>query len=590
MPVDPGQDREPKSANVLLQALLRGRISRRVVIERALSLGLSLPVVGVLLHATGDAPVRAAGRLVGATKPTKPRTKAIKGGTLNVGVVGVIDSLNPYLTNLYGPSFDILSGVIEGLLTFDSNQALRPALAESYEISDDGVVYTFKLRQGVTFHNGDELTSEDVIETWKMVANEDFPAWQRLGWEKIDTIDTPDAATLVITTKEIYAPFLSNLSAGAFNNAVITPKSLLSRGPGRFVRDSADPIGTGPMRFKERRGNQIVLERFGDYWGDRAKLEQIVVNVYESYGAQLEALRVGEIDLVAHTGMPGASLMPDTLAIDGISVFEYPGLTWAHLDLKQIGFLRETEVRQALDYSTPTGRIIDEVLGGEAIRAVADQSPGSWVFDTEMRPRSYNLERAAKLLDDVGLELNGQGVRERDGEIFRIELWGESSDPQAPAILNLIAESWREVGIETAVKLEKRTILWGPTGYQFSDRMTAGYYRWSNVNDPDNMFYWHSSQIPTSPGGPGGNIPAFFNQYGFQDKIDDLTSRAAAETDLEERKKLYGEIQRLLQKEVPVIFLFWDKNYSAASGKIGGYWPSAFNYLLWNAGEWYLTE
>jgi ABC-type transport system substrate-binding protein len=173
---------------------------------------------------------------------------------------------------------------------------------------------------------------------------------------------------------------------------------------------------------------------------------------------------------------------------------------------------------------------------------------------------------------------------------LRIELWGESSDPQAPPILNMIAASWSELGIETAVKLEKRTILWGPTGYQFSDRMTAGYYRWSNVNDPDNMFYWHSSQIPTSPGGPGGNIPAFFNEYDFQEKIDDLTSRAAAETNLDERKKLYEEIQVLLQKEVPVIFLFWDKNYSAASAKIGGYWPSAFNYLLWNANEWYLTE
>jgi ABC-type transport system substrate-binding protein len=154
----------------------------------------------------------------------------------------------------------------------------------------------------------------------------------------------------------------------------------------------------------------------------------------------------------------------------------------------------------------------------------------------------------------------------------------------------LIAASWRQIGIIATVNVEDRGLLWGPMGYQFSDRMTAGYYRWANVNDPDNMYYWHSSQIPTSPGGGGGNIPAFFNDYRFQDQIDELTFEAATKPNRDERADLYRKIQELLQKEVPVIFLFWDKNYSAAAGKIGGYWPSAFNYLLWNAAEWYLTE
>jgi peptide/nickel transport system substrate-binding protein len=212
------------------------------------------------------------------------------------------------------------------------------------------------------------------------------------------------------------------------------------------------------------------------------------------------------------------------------------------------------------------------------------------VYDKNVVPRPYSLSRAAKLLTEAGFKPNAAGILERDGEPFRIELWGESSDPQAPGILNLTAESWKQLGVDAVVKFEKKEILWGPTGYQYTDRMTAGYYRWSNVNDPDNMFYWHSSQIPTSPGGAGGNIPAFFNEYAFQDRIDDLTSRAAAETDPDKRKALYSEIQAVLRKEVPVIFLFWDLNYAAASAKIGGLWPSASTELLWNAGDWYLTE
>ncbi len=192
-------------------------------------------------------------------------------------------------------------------------------------------------------------------------------------------------------------------------------------------------------------------------------------------------------------------------------MLEYPGQTWGHVDLKQVGFLRETRCGRRSTTRRRGTRSSRRRSGGRAYRAFADQSPGSWVYNDEMRPRSYNLERAAGLLDGAGLKPNRHGVRERGGELFGIELWGEAGDPQAPLILEMIAASWRQIGMHRHRPLATRTLLWGPMGYQFSDRMTAGYYRWSNVNDPDNMFYWHSSQIPTSPGGGGGNIPAFFN-------------------------------------------------------------------------------
>lgn len=592
-----GTDREPRTANDLLQARMQGRITRRELIERALAVGLAAPVIGVLLNAAGDNRASAANVPVEATKATKPTGKAIENGKIRLGLTGTIDSLNPYITTRFGIASDILSGIMEGLVAFDARQRIVPKLAESYEISDDGVVYTFKLRAGVKFHNGDEFSADDVIRTWKMVMNDDFPAEQQLGWEQIASIDAPDPLTAIITTKEIYAPFLSNMCAGTSNNnAVISPAALLKNGPGRYVRDSATPIGTGPFRYKGRQGDQITLERNDYYWGGKPKLAEIVITLYsapsviEAFTKQMEGLRVGEVDLIGHTGTAGANLLPEALEIAGIEVLEYPGLTWGHLDLKQISFLTETRVRQALDHATPADEIIEKVLGGEAVRAVADQAPGSWAYTQTLKPRAYDLERAAELLTAAGLKLNDDGIRERDGETLRIELWGESIDAQAKGILDLIAESWRKIGVDAVVRFERNDILWGPTGYQFSDRMTAGYYRWLNVNDPDNMYYWHSSQIPTSPGGAGGNIPAFFNEYSFQDEIDDLTSRAAAETNQEARRELYVEIQRLLLKEVPVIFLFWDKNYSAASSKIGGFWPNSFTFQLWNAEDWYIVE
>jgi peptide/nickel transport system substrate-binding protein len=589
------------SANDLVVAHRRGRLSRRGLIRRAAELGLSAPVVGVLLHATGDM-VRGAPAAQGVGEPprsvpaerrTKPKGEEKRGSTIVAGTVGEIDTLNPYLANLYvhPESFDVLSGVMEGLLSYDSKQRLQPALAESYEVSDDGLVYTFKLRQGVTFHNGDPFTADDVIKTWEMIVNPDLPAWSRLGWEKIDKIEVPDPATLVVTTSEIYAPFLSNIAAGSFNNGLIAPARQLTKDPERFGREFArSPIGTGPMRFIERDGDDVVLERFQDYWDANAKLVGLTVRVFPDQQSQFAALQEGEIQVAGRVGTPSQSLLDEALQLDGYTTLEYAGLTWGHVDLKQMGFLRETTVRQALDHATPSDRIIEEVLGGRAYRAFADQAPGSWAYHTGLKPRPYDLERARVLLDRAELEVGADGVRARDGEPFEIELWGEANDPQAPQILDLIAQSWNSIGVRTTTKLAPRDTLWGPMGYQFSDRMTAGYYRWSNFNDPDDMFYWHSSQIPTSPTGPGGNLPAFFHQYNFQSEIDDLTSRAAAETDQDQRRALYYQIQEILRKEVPVLFMFWDKGFSVAAENLGGFWPSAFTYLLWNVQEWYVTE
>lgn len=603
---DAGVAAAAQSANDLVHARLAGRLSRRTLLRRAAELGLAAPVVGVLLHATGDAaygasgparsrsaePFRAAQATIAASARTKPSGKARAGGTVTAGVVGPVDTLHPYLANLYGPAGDALSGVTEGLLAFDSRQRLRPALAERFEISDDGLTYTFHLRRNVTFHNGDAFTAADVVNSWKMIVDPAFPAWSRLGWEKIRQIDTPDDFTAVITTKEIYAPFLSTIGSGAFNVAAILPSSQLGKGVMAFVADAGKrPIGTGSLRFDRRDGDRIVLARFKDYWGSKAKLDSVIVRVFpeNDYAGQLAAFQAGEIQIAARTGIPGASLLPAALTMPDAKVLQFPGLTWGHLDLKNVGFLQETKVRQALDFATPVDQIIAKVLGGEATPAFADQAPGSWTYHGSLEPRPTDLSMARRLLSEATFEAGADGVRMRGGTPLEIELWGEASDPQAKRILDLVAESWAKIGVKTRVRLANRELLWGPTGYQFSDKMTAAFFRWSNANDPDDMFYWHSSQIPLAPGGRGGNLPAYFRPYGFQKKMDDLTSRAAAETDPARRKDLYWKIQELLYQETPVIFMFWDRNYSAVSPTVGGYWPSAFTYLLWNAKDWYVT-
>ena len=538
------------------------------------------------LAAQEATPVASAAAPQPATTPTRPPGDPRAGGIVTIGSVAEPDTLHPWLTRTLA-GFDVLDGVMEGLLRYDSEQQLQPALAESYEISEDDLTYTFSLRQDVRFHNGDLFTADDFIAAWETKLSPEFNVDNTLGWDRIVDVTVEDDGMLAVTLDQPYAPFLSTVGT-----AYLVPRSTLAEGLAAFQDALArTPIGTGPMQVTAwEAGDRIELVRFDTYWGDRPRLDGVVYQIVPDTGTLLAGLRSGAIQVVGGTGAFGADQVDKALGIARVVVIEHPTQNWQHIDLKQIGFLRETRVRQALDFATPRQRIIDELLAGRAIPAVADQAPGTWAYNEEIAPRPFDPARAAALLDEAGLEIGPDGVRARDGERFTIELWGLADDPLAAQINPLVAASWNALGVATTLHFDDAATIWGPMGYQFSDRMTAALYVWTNANDPDDLFYWHSSQIPSSPTGPGGNLPAFFYPYRFQEAIDALTARAATTTGREERQELYGQIQELLAREVPVIFLYWEQAFPAVARNVGGFWPSAFNNLLWNVGDWYLTE
>ncbi|NJM41669.1 MAG: ABC transporter substrate-binding protein, partial [Anaerolineae bacterium] len=129
--------------------------------------------------------------------PTAVASEIQTGSTLTIGVTEEPDTLNPYLTQL-ATTTEVLTAVMEGLLAYNDKGDLVPRLAESYQISPDGLTYTFKLRQGVKWHDGQPFTSADVKASWEMIMNPDFAAWNTLGWEKIESLETPDDFTVVM--------------------------------------------------------------------------------------------------------------------------------------------------------------------------------------------------------------------------------------------------------------------------------------------------------------------------------------------------------------------------------------------------------
>lgn len=554
-------------------------LDRRALL-RALALGLAAPRGAAVAAAQTEERVPLA-----PPRPTVPAGRRLTGGRLVLGSTIEPASLHPWDAGSVA-AYDLLDGVVEGLLRFNAAGRLQPALAEGFSLSADGRSWTFALRPGVRYHDGQPFSGRDVVAAWEARLAGGWGGGSTLGWERITAIDLPDERTLVATTAEPFAPLLATVAVSP-----ILPARVYAAGPEAFrERIGRRPIGSGPFAVAEwTAGRAIELERWKNYWGGPVTLDAISCRFLPDAAALLDGLAAGDLDATVGAGGLPPSAIGEAQAIPGLTVVEHVTRTWQHLDLKQMGFLRERAVRQALDYATPRGRIVADLLGGRATPAVADQMPGSWAAHETLRPRPFDPDRARELLAVANLRPGRDGILTRGGEPFRLELWGVAGDELAGRVLEAIAAEWAALGIAVLVRTAPPDELWGPLGYQFSDAMTACLYAWTNGPDPDDLFYWHSSQIPTAPTAPGGNLPAFFFPYAFQGEIDALTAAAASELDLETRRDLYWRIQELLTREVPVIFLYWEHAFPAARAHVGGFWPTPWAGLLWNARDWYLT-
>lgn len=634
------------SVNDLVQARIQGKLSRRQMLKRAAQLGIAAPVFGVMLHATNDmafgAPSQGRDKTLARmqatdvtpmTQPTAPEGTPQEGGQVIVGFTDEPDTLHPFLTVLVAGS-DVYQGVTEPLLKYDSNQAFLPALAEEYTISDDGLTYTFKLRQGVKFTDGTDFTAADIIACWEIIMNPDFSAYDQTGWRDIATIEAPDPYTVVMTTSIVSAPFIS-----AVGNYPICPKSAIDKGVDSFTQEfGRQPYGTGPFKVTEwKQKQEIILDKNPDYWGGAPKLDQIILRMIPDSNTFMVQLQTGEIDMAGSSSAIGALQVDQALEIEGLTVYQHPTMAWSHLDIKIIGHLRRTKVRQALDFATPTDQIINQLLKGRATPSIADQAPGTWAYNGNVTQRPFDLAQAEALLTEAGLTKNGDGFWEgptpageptypgkRYDELaaaqgspeagasaqpiiepiddteaenltgpvmpLEVELWGIAGDEQSQQVIEIINAAWTQLGVKSSANFQDVSTIWGPDGYQWNEKMTACLYSWFNSNDPDNRFYWSTPNIPGDPLDGGGNALCYFYPFTFQTQIDNLTDAAALETDQTKRAEIYFQIQELLHEEVPCIFMWWSSAFPVAKNNIGGFWPSAFNRLLWNSHEWYLAQ
>src|SRR5262245_34148113 len=351
----------------------------------------------------------AAGTL-GAPRRGRAQAKPKKGGTLVYGMEGPSDILDPQATGCW-LTYRVTHQMFEGLLDEDLTKAdvavppIVPRLAESWQVSKDGLTRTFKLRKGVKFHDGTPFDAQAAVFSWARMFKKDAPhfyaranSYTSYVVEFITSAEALDDQTLKLTFSKPYSEWERMTLQSWGEPLMISPTQVKKVGNEKFA-DS--PVGTGPFKLVENIPNdRIVLERFKDYWGTPPNVDKLVFRRLDDPAARVAALRTGEVDFIL-------APLPDeveSLRKDKFQILQSnaPHIWYWHLNMKDEHF-KDVRVRKAVQMAIDKDKMCRELLRGTAKPAWSMISPATAAYDPKYKPYSYDPEKAKALLKDAGL-------------------------------------------------------------------------------------------------------------------------------------------------------------------------------------------
>ena len=471
------------------------------------------------------------------------------GGTYVEGVAGYPQYLNPLLSGYNEVDRDICALLFSGLTRFNERGEVEADLARGWDVTLDGLAYTFHLRSNLHWHDGSPLTADDVVFTIRLLQDENFPGPPELGasvWNGID-VEKVDRRTVRFTLPEPYSPFLD------YTTVSILPAHLLR---GIHAADlpkaefNLNPVGSGPFQLAEievdgETISAMVLEQAPRYYKDQPYLDRIQFRFYPSDQAVLQAYETDEVEGVARISaadLPQARTLP-SLNLFSAQVAEY-GLVFLNLGRPDLSFFQEPEVRQALLVALDRQKIIDEALESQAIVAHSPLIPGTWAYKEDIPHYEYAPDRANGLLNTAEWiqRAADNGLRSKEGQLLTFTLL-TSSEPERMATAQMLAEQWAAVGItvtvETASPLEVREAL------EARD-FEAILVHLAMPGDPDPYPLWHQTQIEN-----GQNYAGFDHR-----RLSEVIEQARVIVNRERRKELYYEYQEIFAQEVPALLLY----------------------------------
>jgi ABC-type transport system substrate-binding protein len=482
-------------------------------------------------------------------------------GTYSEGSNCIMD---PQMTSSYG-DWQYVNQMYDTIVTTDfDGETIKDALAESWEVSDDGMTYTFHLKDGIKFHSGKALTSEDVRWTWERWRTESGTCYSYY-LDFVDTIETPDEKTVVVNMSKPDNNFLVNMTvpvASIMNKDAIEQAEADNKVYGVEVVD-----GTGPFKLEEYvASDYLKMTRNDDYtWGSSifenqgpAHISGIKVRFVPEPGTRQMEFEAGNIDVLGN-GCVFANELDGLLEKGDYTLEEYNPPYPVFL-MFQTERVPDKAVRQACNMAIDRDEIINTVMGGHCEAMYTGLPEGyKWNWKEGKDYYKYDLEAAGKLLEDNGYKLESDGYRYKDGEKLSMEISYCDSDEDAKTA-ELFQAQMKKIGIDVIVNTSTAD-FWdriGGDGDNDFDVLIMGTY----INSAEDMLqeYMYSKNMPAP------------NRSKWSDpEVDKLLAEARSTTDETRRMECYEEIQKVAAEEAIWVPLYSKNGWSVLNNRVKGY-------------------
>jgi len=492
-------------------------------------------------------------------EPADDVEEVSEGQDLIIATLSDAVSLDPHGSNDV-PSANVCISIYESLVEFDENSVLQPLLATDWEAVDD-LTWEFTLREGVQFHDGTDFTAEAVKASFDRLLDPDVASPRLFLFSMLEEVIVVDDYTVQFVTEFPFAPLPAHLAHSG--GAIISPAAIeadyeeMAAGneAGTFL--AQNPVGTGFFKLESwDPGDQLVMVRNDNYWGENAKLDSVTWRVVPESLTRLSELETGfahiadpvePSDISRVEGMDNASMN-----ITSVTVMAYLGY---NLDKEPYDDVR---VRQAISMAVNKEEIIEGAYEGTAIPAEGPIAPGVFGHDPAISGLPYDVERAKELMAEAGYE---------DG--FEATIW-TNDNPVRIMIAEYLQSELRELNID----IEIEVLEWGA----YLDGTGAGEHEmfilgWSTPTlDADYAVYalFHSDNV----GEPGNR--AFYRS----DEADALLDAGRQEPDPDVRLEIYSELQELLIEDAPSLYLVYNENLVGVNNDVQNFWVTPASMFM----------
>ncbi|OGS19283.1 MAG: peptide-binding protein [Elusimicrobia bacterium RIFOXYA2_FULL_50_26] len=483
--------------------------------------------------------------------------------------LGDASYLNPVLAS------DSASGtvndlVFNGLVKYDKDIRLTGDLAESWDVSDGGLVITFHLRKNVRWHDGKPFTAEDVRFTYERLIDPKVKTPYGSDYELVKSFAVVNPYTVRITYRQKFAPALESWGMG------ILPKHVFSQGDFNEHPANRKPVGTGPYRFKEwKTDEKIVLDANPDYFLGKPKIERCVFRIIPDQAVQFLELRNESID--------DMSLTPDQWKaypefFRSYNKFRYPAFMYTYLafNLKNPLFA-DKRMRKAIAFAIDKKDIIGGVLLGMGKAATGPFPAQSWAYNPDVKDYEYDTTRAKALIEECGWQLNAKdGYFYKDGKRLEFTILTNQGNKMRSLSAEIIQSQLRRAGI----KVNIRIVEWSSFIHQFVNKKNfdAIILGWTVGRDPDQYSIWHSGQQDEG-------------QYNFisynNPAVDRLLEEGRGTFDQAKRTSIYHRLHRIIFDDVPYVFLYYPESLPVIHKRFRGPEIAPLG-VGWNFHDWWV--